>query len=151
MSKKEFSQKTGLSPQAITWWMISDDCKLDNITTAMTKVNINLQAGFENSENFIYVDNENMVIKGKIIITNPKPLAKEIQERIEKGGKLKFLAEMIRDDGYSLASFSAKTGIEVVSIKRWLKEDNIMISKLYKIAQKCNKKVTWKILPTKKR
>ena len=145
----ELSEKSGFSAQLICYWIKADDCKLENIKKVFRSLGIAITPSFRaKTKQGILFDTENYNIESEnisIFVKNGE--SKVLKMSAEKEGNLAFLAKFILENGFTLNQFCTIVELNYNLMYRWLEKDDIMISKLYHIAQKMQQRIVWKIEP----
>ncbi|MBQ8482900.1 MAG: hypothetical protein IJ504_01185 [Bacteroidales bacterium] len=155
LTLRALAENAGYASQQMYVWYRNDDIYIEqlyNIASANNmKIEISLQKRISNFNTFygdVTIDDVMYRIEDKKI--NPHPnIAKftpEVLERLKAGGKLKFLAEFMLRTRENSTQFCRKTRLNATSFKMWMKEDNIKISRIYKIAEAYDAKIIWKLI-----
>lgn len=147
----ELAERSGYSPQLIGWWIIADNCKYKHLIKVLNTINIGIEPTFENKEeNTRIIMEKRYEVRGTLPPSHKKSSKDNIgsnllNNRIEEGGDLLFLAKFIKDTGLTLSAFSKKIKTDYTCFRRWIQTDDIPISKLYEIADAFDKKIIWNI------
>lgn len=149
----ELAKKSGYSQQLISWWIHTDDCKLSNIIKILESVNVKITPSFSPKNNStVLFSASNFRIEAEDISAFIKldEKGKVLQNSIDHNGNLAFLARFIKEQKMPLQQFSNIVELNYNLVYRWFEHDDIMISKLYQIADKLDQTIVWKIEPIKK-
>lgn len=155
LSYKQLAELTGYSQQLISWWLMTDDCKLSNIIGVFEKLGMKIECSYSPlpGSKYVFTTDKFSIEIGEIpiiekISENEKNVV--IDEAIEKNGKLKFLAEFIDALGIGLVAFCKNIGYQYFTVYQWFKKDDIKISKIYDIANITQQKVNWRLTSLQK-
>lgn len=147
LNYKQFSEKTGLSQQLISWWLTSDDCKYSNIVTSFDQIGIDIGCHYEplpDSKFVITEDDFSITIDGVPDMTaEDQEQGLVIDQVLAGNGRLKFLAEFIDGLGIDIRTFSEKIDSNYHVVYSWFKKDDIKISKINLVGDRFQQKVVW--------
>lgn len=147
MSLTEVAAKASLSPQSLSWIMISDDTKLQNVHMIFRSLGLTIEPEI--------VPHVQYAVPGPVLVTEsyelvfvpemPRLIDPVLEMSIEKNGVLAFLARFLRDNWISVERLSDDCSIHVSSLKYMFDVDNIRISKLYCIADRYGRRIRWNV------
>lgn len=151
MSYRQLAAETGYSAQNISWWLISDDCKLSTIYSFFAQLNIKIQCYYTpakpEKEN-LKINTDTSIIIDEGVVINRKTASRSnnaIDTAMEKCINMRWLVQFIDDKRWTLEQFSAAIEYKYFTVYEWFRHDDIRISRIYDIARKTGQIVNWKL------
>ena len=151
LNYKQVSELTGYSQQLISWWIVSDDCKLSNIVKLFEKLGIRIECYYtplDDSPITYKAQNFDLEIDGnlpKIPGAGLYPAADAFAEILSNCVRLRWLADFIMATSTDLNSFCTAMEYNYFTIYQMFLRDDIKMSRIYDIARKTHQKVNWKL------
>ena len=153
---RQLAKISGKSPQTISWWISTDDCKLSTVQETLAAAKVKIEPTYEPKPNKQETVQETTIESGKnfsIKISNINLIAPArndsatIEKLMKKNGRMKFLADLINSQRMSLFIFCKLTNLNYSMVYRWFQINDIRISHMYDIANKLNQKIIWNVSP----
>lgn len=154
LSDTQFANMAGISQQTFSYWFITDDALLSSVMKGFENLGLKLECNLDvqNNEEYCHSTDRYMLQMTGLesVIEQPKPRMSIMQEAIIQNKRMKFLGIVVQELGLDLKNFSETIGIKYVTMYAWFKRDDIKISKIYDIAEKLDRKVSWNITAIEK-
>lgn len=137
----ELAKACKVAPQNLSNWRRRDDALVSQIVNALEVIGVGLDIAIDIPGKS---SDTSWQIKGEISTRRDKDADSIVDMRAE-GGFLSGLATFIISTQLSFSEFCRKTGLNYSLLLKWLKDDDIKVSKYYKIADVFEAKVVWSI------
>lgn len=148
---REVADRAGLTQQAVSWIMVSDDTKLQKVKEILAPLKIDITPTYISpSDNTIRIDHrwEDFEVVGFIPrIQRSHSSEKIIEESMQAKDNLYFLSRYLFDNSITLQQLSDKVGISMQTLRNCYATKNIRISQIYDIAEAYGLRVRWQLSP----
>ena len=148
ISQKEFAHSLGWTPQNVSYhFIMADDMRYRALQKALKAFGIRFYARLiPNRQPTLVLDRE----KYRMQITSTllaKPIPDYLEDCIRRRSPVAFVAQAIKESGKTVGAISRQAGFEASSFRRFIMDDDMRISFLYKIADVIGAKIEWVITP----
>ena len=149
------AMKAGYLSQNINWWLRVDDCRLSVIEKLLAPEGFKIIPSFEKctEKSSESIQQENCSIKGLDLIPESVQMKGKnrkirntfpfLQKYSEESHLLSFVAKALLEEGMGVYELCTKCEIDARMLLKWLNDDDIRISKLYRLAEMLNRKLVW--------
>lgn len=150
MNYKQFSERSGVSQQLVSWWLTSDDVRYSKIISAFENLDIDISAKFEPlpGNNFVISENDYSIQISSLPVfdnTAEEEPGLVIDQVLAGNGRLRFLAELLDSMKMDIRGFSQNIGSTYHIVYSWFKKDDIKVSNINLIAERFQQKVIWTV------
>lgn len=142
LSWAEISRRSGISLQAIDWWLnAADDIRLSRLEQVASAMGLEISLDIRISELSPLYQIDKIKAKDKIR-NKPSPKTDSfMNECRRKAVRLAFLIDFIKEKTYGLSDFARICNLEITTLKMYLKNDDMRLSVLNRIAEALGTKV----------
>lgn len=153
LTQSEFAKITGDSQQKISWmFSTADDASLSYIQDSLAKLKVRITPSFEKKAvSTTIVETSDIKVIGILPKAgNGVSKAAYVDECIERGGRMTFLAHFIKDSGMNVTNICRKVGMDPSSMRFLFEHDDTKVSMLLKIAKTFDCTLNWSVETIKK-